>query len=187
MPIVGQFGSLAGFGVFPGGALESIATITVGSGGASSIEFTSIPSTFAHLQIRGILRTTSAGESGSNVSMEINGNTSLSNYAWHVLRGDGASTLGYGQTSSNVIGNIAAAGGAASASIFGGFVIDLLDYTSTSKTKVVRAFAGNDRNGSGAVVINSLLFNNTSAVTSIKILIDFAQHSTLGLYGVKAP
>ncbi len=44
MPIVGQFGSLAGFGMFPGGAFESIATVTVGSGGASSIEFASIPS-----------------------------------------------------------------------------------------------------------------------------------------------
>ncbi|NCU72421.1 MAG: hypothetical protein EBY66_05360 [Candidatus Fonsibacter lacus] len=34
------------------GSYESIATVTVGSGGSSYIEFTSIPATYSHLQIR---------------------------------------------------------------------------------------------------------------------------------------
>ena len=38
-----------------GGDFESIATVTVGGGGAASIEFTSIPGTYQHLQIRGII------------------------------------------------------------------------------------------------------------------------------------
>ena len=33
---------------------ESIATTTVGAGGSSSISFTSIPSTYTHLQVRGL-------------------------------------------------------------------------------------------------------------------------------------
>ena len=177
--------------LFEAGAdFESIATVTVGSGGASSIEFTSIGTDYQHLQIRGLLRTTEASAS-SNVSLEFNGNTTASNYTWHVLRGDGASTLGYGQTSDKVIGNIAATGANASASIFGAFVIDVLDYATSSKTRVARAFAGNDRNGSGAVVLNSLLFNNTGAVTSVKLLppgsSNFAEYSSLALYGLKAP
>lgn len=172
-----------------GGDFESIATVTLGSA-ASSIEFTSIGTDWQHLQIRGLLRSTEA-VAGGNVFLEFNGNTTASNYAWHVLRGDGASAIGYGETSGRVIGNIAAAGASASANIFGAFVIDILDYAAASKTRVARAFAGNDRNGSGAVMLNSLLFNNTGAVTSVKLLPqsgnNFAQHSTLALYGVKAP
>jgi hypothetical protein len=36
------------------GDFESIATVSVGSGGAADVEFTSIPATYTHLQIRGI-------------------------------------------------------------------------------------------------------------------------------------
>ena len=46
------------------GDFESIATVTVGSGGASSIEFTSIPGTYQHLQVRGLLRQSSSSASG---------------------------------------------------------------------------------------------------------------------------
>ena len=35
---------------------DSIATVVVGSGGASSITFSSVPSTYKHLQIRFIAR-----------------------------------------------------------------------------------------------------------------------------------
>ena len=45
------------------GSYESIATVTVGSGGSSYIEFTSIPGTYTHLQIRGILRNTGSSSS----------------------------------------------------------------------------------------------------------------------------
>ena len=42
---------------------ESIQTITVGSGGASTIVFSSIPSTYAHLQIRALNITTATTRS----------------------------------------------------------------------------------------------------------------------------
>ena len=42
---------------------ESIATVSVGSGGQSSIVFSSIPSTYKHLQLRAIARTDYAAAS----------------------------------------------------------------------------------------------------------------------------
>ena len=49
---------------------ESIATVTVGAGGSSSISFTSIPSTYKHLQLRGIINSTKSGASGAD-SLEL--------------------------------------------------------------------------------------------------------------------
>jgi hypothetical protein len=71
-----------------GGDFESIATVTVGSGGAANIEFASIPGTFQHLQIRGIVRSDRAS-GNENVRYQLNASTS-SNYAYHALRGDGS-------------------------------------------------------------------------------------------------
>jgi hypothetical protein len=36
------------------GDYESIATVSVGGGGAADVEFTSIPGTYTHLQIRAL-------------------------------------------------------------------------------------------------------------------------------------
>jgi hypothetical protein len=43
------------------GDFESIATVTVGGGGAATVEFTSIPATYTHLQLRYIAQKTSNG------------------------------------------------------------------------------------------------------------------------------
>ena len=192
MPIVGQFGSLAGFGFLPGGALESIATITVGSGGASSIEFTSIPSTFQHLQIRGnvLLNRTSPFTGALYMSTRLNGTTS--GYAYHTLGGSGASAFADGATGSSSILSYSRSS-ASDDSIFSPFVIDIVDYASSSKNKVVRIFSGYDANGSGYVNLVSGFYVSTDAVSSISFLCNvntggtLRQYTTAALYGVKAP
>jgi hypothetical protein len=194
MPIVGQFGSLAGFGMFPGGALESIATVTVGSGGTSTISFTSIPSTYQHLQLRYTARTSRAV---NNDGLTVKFNGSSANYAHlggHVLFGNGSSALAQSawigtSTAGGAIGQIPGAN--ANANVHGAGVVDFLDYGSTSKTKTVRTFHGQDNNGSGEVHLMSFFWNDTAAVTSMDINVgtgqNFVQHSTFALYGVKAP
>lgn len=87
-----RLGIVAGsFPIAVGGDFESIATVTVGSGGASSIEFTSIPGTYQHLQIRGIARTARTGATPKReaVYIQFNGDTGT-NYAYHNLFGTGA-------------------------------------------------------------------------------------------------
>ncbi len=61
---------------------ESIATVNVGSSGSSFVEFTSIPSTYKHLQIRANSRYTGYQNSGAAVYLQFNGDTG-SNYSLH--------------------------------------------------------------------------------------------------------
>jgi hypothetical protein len=163
---------------------ESIATVTVGSGGSSTIDFTSIPSGFTHLQLRGINRNTTAD---NTFRLRFNSDTG-SNYSRHFLYGNGASALaaaGASQTSTGV-GIIATSSN--SASIFSAFVIDILDYKNTSKYKTMRSLGGYDANGSGNVGLFSGVWMNTAAITSISLLSDSGnqeQYSQFALYGIK--
>ncbi len=171
-----------------GGDFESIATVTVGSGGAANIEFTSIPGTYQHLQIRMIARSTTSNAS-SYALLRFNGDTGA-NYAWHWLNGNGASAAASGSGGSTEGYVEEFTGNTATASIFGAAVIDILDYASTSKNKTVRALAGNDRNGSGRLYVYSDLWASTSAITTITLPVNsgnWAQYTTAALYGVKAP
>jgi len=167
-----------------GTSYESIATVTVGSGGSSTIDFTSIPSGFTHLQLRGINRNTTAD---NTFRLRFNSDTG-SNYSRHFLYGNGASALaaaGASQTSTG-IGIIANSGN--SASIFSAFVIDILDYKDTSKYKTMRSLGGYDANGSGNVGLFSGVWMNTAAITSISLLSDSGnqnQYSQFALYGIK--
>ena len=173
-----------------GGDFESIATVTVGGGGAASIEFTSIPGTYQHLQIRMIARSTAA-DTNNDMRMQVNSDTG-SNYAYHFVQGGGANTAaeGYASQSNPTMIYRAMTAANATASVFGASIIDILDYASTSKTKTVRGLGGHDRNGAGNISLNSVLWNSASAITSIKLTTsanNFAQYSTAALYGIKAP
>lgn len=188
MPIVGQFGSLARAGSFllPGGAMESIATVTVGSGGSASITFSDIASSFQHLQIRGISKTAGAGD---GLWVRLNSDTA-GNYAYHLLYGNGTSAAAAAGTSQTqaTVANQTYSG--TNASTFSGFVIDILDYASTSKNKTIRGLSGYDLNGSGEVRVASGLWMSTSAVNAITLRdaggSNIQQYSTFGLYGIRA-
>jgi hypothetical protein len=195
VPLVASRGSVPAFGfglgafLAAGGDFESIATVTVGSGGAANIEFTSIPSTYQHLQIRMIHKDSRSGVNENNGSLRINGDTG-SNYAYHRLYGDGSSAAADGGGTQNKISAIGGIG-QATATVFGAAVIDILDYASTTKNKTVRSFTGVDRNGGGYVLLDSGVWLSTSAVTSLTLYSDgsgvtWAQHSTAALYGVKS-
>jgi hypothetical protein len=174
-----------------GGDFESIATVTVGSGGAASAEFTSIPSTYQHLQLRYIAKN-SATSSNLYLYLQFNGDSTSETYANHWLRGNGASATAGAATGQNVslYNPSAEVPGNTTASLFGVGVIDILDYASTTKNTTVRKFSGQDSNGSGDVIITSGLWPNTAAISSILVKLggqNLAQHSQVALYGVKAP
>lgn len=167
------------------GSYDSIATVTVGAGGVADVEFTSIPSTYTHLQIRLMARTT-ASVTESSTNIWINGVTTGNKYATHVLQGNGSTAAAYAGTSLNAMDSASIPGANATASVFGVQVIDILDYANTNKTKVIRMLKGFDRNGGGNIDLWSGLFNDTSAITSIKFgANNWAQYSHFALYGVK--
>jgi hypothetical protein len=173
------------------GDFESIATVSVGSGGAASVTFSSISADYTHLQIRGIARSTNSVTS-VNISLQFNGVTS-SSYAWHWLYGDGSSATASAGSSDTAAYIARAAGASASSSIFGAAVIDILDYANTNKNKTIRALSiralsGHDNNGSGYAWFASGLFNSTNAISSITMNVqdgNFAQYSSFALYGCK--
>ena len=166
---------------------ESIATVTVGAGGSSSVTFSSIPSTYKHLQIRMMVREAGTGANGSYVGMRFNSDTS-SNYTMHRLLGDGssASAAAYVSQNTNYLERVASA--SQGSNVFGVIVVDILDYTNTNKYKTSRNLGGWDSNGSGWLTFNSNLWSSTSAITQIDLGIDtgnFQQYSSFALYGVK--
>ena len=54
------------------GDFESISTVSVGSGGAANVEFTSIPATYTHLQIRSLAQTNRSSIGRDIVNININ-------------------------------------------------------------------------------------------------------------------
>jgi hypothetical protein len=191
MPILGIMASqISGKLWQPDGAYDSLATVTVPSGGLASVTFAGIPQTYKHLQIRGIAKNgTTAGDT-TTILAQFNGDTTYTNYfGRHLLYGDGSTAAAAANNSSGFTGG--AAGSIASQStsnIFAASIIDILDYSNTSKNKTVRTLAGFDYNGSGGINFISSLWINTSAITSItlKPFVDtFAQYSQFSLYGVK--
>lgn len=164
--------------------MEPIATVLVGSGGVNNITFSDIPQGYKHLQVRGIMRCSVASD---NILIRFNGDTAA-NYAWHVLRGSGsaASAAGVANASSGELGWTTYSGQTASA--FAGIVIDILDYANSNKNKTVRSLSGGDVNGGGYITFGSSLWNSTTAINTINIVMgsgNFDQYSRLSLYGIK--
>ena len=181
-------GIIASSQVTAAGDFESIATVSVGGGGAATVSFTSIPATYTHLQIRGIAKTTTSATKDFEVLyMRFNGDTG-SNYAFHILVGSGTSAAaGNGVNQSLMFGPYASKSGLADA--FAGTVMDILDYANTNKYKTARILTGIDMNGVGEIAFQSGLWTNTNAITSITIYPNannIAQYSHFALYGIRS-
>ena len=179
-------GSLSSGVTAPPNSYESIATVTVGSGGAANVEFTSISSIYTHLQIRSIGRTTQSA-TASFIGIEMNSDTG-SNYSYHILQGDGSSAVGGSLSSQTKTYARDFTAANAGANTFGAIIIDVLDYANTNKYKTIRNLGGTDNNGNGTINLTSGLWMSTSAITSIKFTPEsgnFAQYSQFALYGIK--
>jgi hypothetical protein len=171
------------------GSFESIATVSVGSGGQSSIVFSSIPQTYKHLQIRGIGALTGSTADYYNQPFYFN-TDNTANYARHGIRSFGSGTpIAIGAISSTRGYLYDCMPTSASGSVFGTIIIDIIDYANTSKLKTIRGISGNDANGLGAIGISSTLWNSTSAIDSITFEADagksYLQYTQFSLYGIK--
>ncbi len=184
-----MIGNLSAAIFTPGAVLgdyESIATVTLTSG-QSAIEFTSIPSTFQHLQIRLIGKSQFTGGTGpDNFQVQYNSDTTQSNYYRHNLRGSGSGSGDTPAGNDNLITSSISTS-ADNANIFGVMVMDILDYANTNKYTTTRHLSGIDYNGSGFVQLGSMLWKNTAAITSIKMLpgSGWAAKTQIALYGIK--
>lgn len=169
-----------------GAAFESIATQTLVSN-TTSFTFSSIPQTYQHLQLRFITRTAQSATGFGDLRLTVNG--ASSSYAWHRLYGDGSSALASGTIGDNgvyVAGAIPKNNN--TANIFAAGIVDLHDYTSTTKNPTIRIFTGSDLNGSGVVYLGSGLRTTAAATTSLTLAsagFDYLAGSVFSLYGIK--
>lgn len=163
---------------------DSIATTTVGSGGSSSVTFSSIPSTYTHLQVRALIRLKKTSD--DYLTTTFNSSTAVT--ARHRLSGDGSTaSAGGGSGTGQDFGPYPNA--SQTASVFGVLILDILDYTNTNKYKTYRFLNGYDLNGSGQIYFQSTTAASTNAITEISFSTyygdGYAQYSHFALYGVK--
>ena len=184
MNILGIIASQAGAAAVAND-FESIATTTVGAGGSSTITFSSIPSTYQHLQIR-YMAANKAAPGDDPMYLRLNSDSTNANYRNHRLGGSGSGTISDTYQlpiSSSLNGN------GDSASNYAGGVIEILDYANVNKYTTIRSLSGWDGNGSGYIWMMSELWMNTAAITQIDLTMfsggTYRQYSHFALYGIK--
>jgi hypothetical protein len=163
-----------------------IQSVTVGSGGAASIEFGSIPQTYTDLKIVHSLRSTRASAAGT-LRLYLNG-----------LSTNGSGRVLYGETTG--VGSLAPAYVHAgyfndanlTANVFGSGEIYIPNYAgSTNKSfssdSVTESNATTYQSGVQGLVAG--LWSSTAAITAITLILqdggNFVQHSSASLYGIK--
>jgi hypothetical protein len=162
---------------------ELIASTTVGSGGASAINFTSIPGTFTDLVLKLSIR--SEGTSTTAALLRLNGSSSSGIIKG--IEGNGASVSSWNDTSSYA-GNIVP--GNYTSNTFCNNEIYIPNYTSSSnKHSSVDSVTENNSTIYALQNFQANRWANTAVVTSITIspngTDEFAEYSTAYLYGIK--
>jgi hypothetical protein len=154
---------------------ESIASAT-GTGSSGTITFSSIPQTYASLQLRWQALSTPA-----YVLLNVNG--AVPSYL-HYLYGSGSAAGANGAAS---FGYLSVNEQTDTTNPYVG-ITDFIDYASTTKNKTIRNFSGKDSNGGGEINLMSYLINSTTAITSISVIAvtqNWATTTQVSLYGIK--
>jgi hypothetical protein len=168
-------GNLDASGFFP------IATYTAPTS-VANITFSGIPQTYTHLQLRMTLRSTAANNYGT---ISINSGS----YRQHNVFATGTAPFTVNSATSTDIVPVNRSD--STALFFSASIMDIEDYSSTTRYKTIRALNASQRETAttnGYMWLASMLSANTSAVTSITITPSsgsFAQYSQATLYAWK--
>jgi hypothetical protein len=139
-----------------------INSVTVGSGGQSSIDFTSIPATYTDLLIK------ISGKANRAIAVDgflIAFNGSTSSFSNIYLEGSGSAA--YSGSYARFVGDVV--GNTATANTFGNGEIYIPNYTTAN----YKSFSGNTATENNAaeayLAMTANLWSNTSAITSIAL------------------
>lgn len=183
----GVFSAAGAGGGGAAGSYELISTTVLGSAQAS-VTFTNAGAwtDYKHLQIRFVGRSTRALTVVGSPGIYFNG-TGSGQYSSHVLKGTGSTVAAAAYTSQDFMFSYYSPAANASANLFSAYVVDVLDFASTSKNTTIRSFGGFA--SGGEIALLSGAWNNTSAVTSITIdhrdAGTWATGSRFSIYGLK--
>lgn len=163
-----------------------IQTVTVGSGGASSIEFTSIPQTYTDLQLLVSARSNRATEIRDEIHVRFNSNTS--GYSVRTLRGDGSAVVSNTGSVSTALTRLDMPASGATATVFGSMNMYIPNYTSANQKSTSTEITMENNATSSFMYLHAGLWANTAAITSITMTFEigplFLQHSSASLYGI---
>lgn len=158
--------------------LYKIASVEVGSAGASSIDFSSIPQGYTDLKL--VLSLRDSNNSGT-VFLKFNG--SGTGYSAKGLYGTGAAAASENLTNASMQANPSGY----TANTFGNEEVYIPNYTS-SNNKSYSIDSVTENNATTAYMeLFAYLWSNTSAITSMSITQatgNIAQYSTATLYGI---
>ena len=160
----------------------TIATVTVGSGGAANMEFTNIPGTYTDLVVRLSGRTNHTDRDSAIIRF----NGSTSNYSQRRLTGDGSTASSNSSTTS--IRAVTGDNGA-TANTFGNTEYYIPNYTSSNNKSVSIDGVGENNATSSEQNLVAGLWSDSASITTITLLpingTLFMQYSTATLYGIK--
>ena len=161
-----------------------IASSTVGAGGAASITFSSIPSTYTDLLIKTSLRN-SGGQ--NNASLTFNSDSG-SNYSYKALQGSGSAVTSFGGTSQTQAYGLLENDSSYTANTFASTDFYIPNYAGSNQ-KSTSSDSVQETNATAAYsFFLAGLWTGTSAISNIVVNAvngTFAQYSTAYLYGIK--
>ena len=166
--------------------LYKIATVEVGSAGASSIAFSSIPQGYTDLFIKITTRDTTATVNLAQVKMTFNGSTT--GYTNRNVYGNGSSATSQTSATTSIdvgIGNSMPTAGN-TANTFSNIETYIPNYTGSNNKSVSTDVVGENNTTAAYAGITAGLWSNTAAITSISLAPTtlFAEYSTATLYGI---
>jgi len=164
-----------------------ISSVTVGSGGAANIEFTSIPATYTDLLIVLSARSnTTFGADGFAAILEFNGSTSNRSSRWiRNYNGTVGSFNTFNGSTNTIFSSLNPSD--YTASTFNNNQYYIPNYAG-SNNKSVSIDSVTENNSTDIIqTLTAGLWSDSSAITSIKLNpspASFVQHSTAYLYGI---
>ena len=159
-----------------------ISTVTVGSGGAASIIFSSIPSTYTDLCLKFSTRDTS---SGTNFNLYFNNIKTGGNLDTWRLYGNGASAISDSFTNQNAGYLGWQTQSSYTANTFSNNEIYIPNYAGNLFKSVSNDGVSENNATTAPQSLQAVSWRNTAAITQIEIAQAFAQYTTATLYGIK--
>lgn len=167
-----------------------ISAVTVGAGGAASIDFTSIPGTYTDLCVK---LSTRFDVVNTGARLRFNSDSGA-NYSWTRLEGNGTvvvsnSNTTYGSPYNTFIYVFPISFSTQTTDTFNNLDFYLPNYAGNN-SKSVSLDGVNENNATTAYAgLIAALWSDSSAITSFSLTCDgtgnFAEHSTVYLYGIK--
>ena len=164
---------------------QLISSVTVGSGGAATIDFSSIPATYTDLCVLFSLR---GDRSAIDLETYVKLNNTTTGYSYRNLYGNPTLGTPVGSGNGNTYPMILANGATATASTFANSMLYIPNYAgSNNKSMSIDAVSENNASSAYTYLVAGL-WSNSAAINQITLTPfsgNFVQYSTAYLYGIK--